>query len=703
MAGTLDDGDGAERRPRHAHGAGRQRPAQAAGAARRQGADRSRARSPGRSRHRARRRQRALQGRPDRARTCRSGERRAIEISDERAALLDTGGGVKKALPRLGAGPFLIHNADSVWIEGVGSNLARLAGAWDDARMDCLMLLALASQATATRAAAISPWRATAASAAARRAGDGAVRVHGRVGGASAPVRRQPGRRLLAQPGVEPGRSPRVAPMACAWRACGCTSASPDALAEAERCLSGVLRARSEAQGDQGNAAARPVRRIYTVPPGRPFLTALAEALLAGNLPPRRARARAARACRRHLAAADAAGDAGAAGGFPRRRRAAARCCCRGSGRSSARARTRPCSRARSSLPAVRRRDRSRAIGEIARQLALAKLVLRWSEAERARQRAGGRHRRLRADSRPHAGAGGQAGARARPAHGRDGDRGCRLAGMRAWCPTRTPSTGRGRWRSCGSSPSTGRPTSRARARLEDAARQGPGAGPGAGSGATAPPRCARDRRRRDEQRPGRDRAAAGRGRPAQRRAGAAGARPDARRGELASDRAGASRASAVRPQEAARRAGSAARGGAGAAAAGSAPTAAAGRARSAGQRGHASGQDHRALASLHRRRPTRRQMAQAARRRRRAGGAQRRGRGGGDRAHPARGGRDAGPHGRAGHARPRAGAARRRPAGGVGLARRGLWPASRLPRPLSARCSISSSRPRPSASSRWR
>jgi MurNAc alpha-1-phosphate uridylyltransferase len=39
----------------------------------------------------------------------------------------------------------LIHNSDSVWIEGVGSNLARLMGAWDDARMDCLMLLALAS------------------------------------------------------------------------------------------------------------------------------------------------------------------------------------------------------------------------------------------------------------------------------------------------------------------------------------------------------------------------------------------------------------------------------------------------------------------------------------------------------------------------------------------------------------------------------
>jgi N-acetyl-alpha-D-muramate 1-phosphate uridylyltransferase len=68
-----------------------------------------------------------------------------IEISDERSLLLDTGGGVKRALPRLGARPFLIHNSDSVWIEGVGSTLARLAAAWDDARMDCLLLLAVAS------------------------------------------------------------------------------------------------------------------------------------------------------------------------------------------------------------------------------------------------------------------------------------------------------------------------------------------------------------------------------------------------------------------------------------------------------------------------------------------------------------------------------------------------------------------------------
>jgi MurNAc alpha-1-phosphate uridylyltransferase len=40
----------------------------------------------------------------------------------------------------------LIHNSDSVWIEGVGLNLARLFDAWDGACMDCVMLLAVASQ-----------------------------------------------------------------------------------------------------------------------------------------------------------------------------------------------------------------------------------------------------------------------------------------------------------------------------------------------------------------------------------------------------------------------------------------------------------------------------------------------------------------------------------------------------------------------------
>ena len=68
-----------------------------------------------------------------------------IRVSDERALLLDTGGGVTHALPLLGKDAFLIHNSDSVWIEGVGSNLERLFSVWDPDTMDSLMLLASAA------------------------------------------------------------------------------------------------------------------------------------------------------------------------------------------------------------------------------------------------------------------------------------------------------------------------------------------------------------------------------------------------------------------------------------------------------------------------------------------------------------------------------------------------------------------------------
>lgn len=68
-----------------------------------------------------------------------------IIISDERGKLLDTGGGVANALPLLGDKPFLVHNADTAWIEGIGGSLSRLIAAWDGDRMDGLMLLALAA------------------------------------------------------------------------------------------------------------------------------------------------------------------------------------------------------------------------------------------------------------------------------------------------------------------------------------------------------------------------------------------------------------------------------------------------------------------------------------------------------------------------------------------------------------------------------
>lgn len=69
-----------------------------------------------------------------------------VIISDERDSLLDSGGGVKKALPQLGTAPFFILNADSFWIDGPRSNLVRMAEFFDPASMDILMLMA----ATAT-------------------------------------------------------------------------------------------------------------------------------------------------------------------------------------------------------------------------------------------------------------------------------------------------------------------------------------------------------------------------------------------------------------------------------------------------------------------------------------------------------------------------------------------------------------------------
>jgi MurNAc alpha-1-phosphate uridylyltransferase len=65
----------------------------------------------------------------------------ALTFSDERDQALETGGGLKKALPLLSKGPVWVANIDSIWRERGGSAMAAVARAWSPAAMDvCLML-----------------------------------------------------------------------------------------------------------------------------------------------------------------------------------------------------------------------------------------------------------------------------------------------------------------------------------------------------------------------------------------------------------------------------------------------------------------------------------------------------------------------------------------------------------------------------------
>jgi MurNAc alpha-1-phosphate uridylyltransferase len=71
-----------------------------------------------------------------------------VLISDERGALLETGGGLKKARPLLGDDAVLVANIDSVWIEDAEPALTTLARAWDPERMDACLLLARMERST---------------------------------------------------------------------------------------------------------------------------------------------------------------------------------------------------------------------------------------------------------------------------------------------------------------------------------------------------------------------------------------------------------------------------------------------------------------------------------------------------------------------------------------------------------------------------
>lgn len=74
-----------------------------------------------------------------------------IRISDETDELLDSGGGIVKALPMLGQKPFLVLNADTFWLEEPGSttdNIARMIDRFDPESMDILLMTARLEQAT---------------------------------------------------------------------------------------------------------------------------------------------------------------------------------------------------------------------------------------------------------------------------------------------------------------------------------------------------------------------------------------------------------------------------------------------------------------------------------------------------------------------------------------------------------------------------
>jgi len=64
-----------------------------------------------------------------------------IAISDERAGLLDSGGGIQHARALLGDDPIFLANIDSLWLEGATPALEALKRAWDPAAMDLLLLL----------------------------------------------------------------------------------------------------------------------------------------------------------------------------------------------------------------------------------------------------------------------------------------------------------------------------------------------------------------------------------------------------------------------------------------------------------------------------------------------------------------------------------------------------------------------------------
>ena len=182
--------------------------------------------------------------------------------------------------PNSGAAPFLIHNSDSVWIEGIGSNLERLIDAWDDAAMDSLMLVALRRNQHRLRGSGDfhmdATGRLTRQSGGTRRA----VRLRRRFDRASALVRRRAAGPFslnqLWDRAIEKGRLYGMR-LEGIWMHVG-TPEAPSAEAEAA-----ISKSSNAGLGSVGIGLM--AVNIFTVPLGVPFLEALARAILHGDLP----------------------------------------------------------------------------------------------------------------------------------------------------------------------------------------------------------------------------------------------------------------------------------------------------------------------------------------------------------------------------------------------------------------------------------